>query len=313
MTSMLRRSGSNSGSKSLDHEPSSPAEEQVKVNELRAALGPLTGRAEIYATDACLKRYLRARNWNVKKSEKMLRDTLHWRSVYKPEEIRWADVAKEHETGKMYRANFLDKQGQTLLAMHPVRQNTSEMDGQIKHLVYCLENAILNLPIGQEQMIWLVDFRGWGIKYTIPIKTAREATNILQNHYPEQLHVAILFSPPFVFEAFWMIVKPFLDPKTFRKVKFVYSKNSESMKQLDGLLLKDRLKDILDNPTHYNHEEYAKLMEQDDMKSTAYWKIGEGQPQNGDLPDPGSMIKLEDSTEVKNQHPKPVLNGETPA
>jgi hypothetical protein len=31
MTSMLRKSGSNSGSKSLEHEPSSPAEEQVKV------------------------------------------------------------------------------------------------------------------------------------------------------------------------------------------------------------------------------------------------------------------------------------------
>jgi hypothetical protein len=79
------------------------------------------------------------------------------------------------------------------------------MDGHIKHLVYCLENAILNLPIGQEQMMWLVDFRGWGIKYTIPIKTAREATNILQNHYPERLYVAILFSPPRVFEAFWMV------------------------------------------------------------------------------------------------------------
>jgi hypothetical protein len=107
-------------------------------------------------------------------------------------------------------------------------------------------------------------------------------------------------------------VKPFLDPKTFHKVKFVYPNNSESMKHLDGLLLKDKLKDILDNPTDYNHEQYAKLMEQDDMKSTAYWKIGEGQFQNGDLPDPGSMIKLEDSTEVKNQHPKPVLYGETP-
>jgi hypothetical protein len=79
------------------------------------------------------------------------------------------------------------------------------MDGHIKHLVYCLENAILNLPIGQEQMIWLVDFRGWGMKYTIPIKTAREATNILQNHYPERLHVAILFSPPRAFETFWMV------------------------------------------------------------------------------------------------------------
>ncbi len=85
------------------------------------------------------------------------------------------------------------------------------------------------------------------------------------------------------------------------------------MKQLDGLLLKDKLKDMLDNPTDYNHEEYAKLMEQDDMKSTAYWKIGEGQPQNGDLPDPGSMIKLEGSTEAKNQHLKPALDGEIPA
>jgi hypothetical protein len=97
MTSMLRKSGSNSGSKSLDYEPSSPAEEQVKVNELRAALGPLTRRAEIFATDACLRRYLRARNWNVKKSEKMLRDTLHWRSVYKPEEIRWVCLSKTLE------------------------------------------------------------------------------------------------------------------------------------------------------------------------------------------------------------------------
>jgi hypothetical protein len=100
MTSVLRKSRSNSGSRSLDHEPSPPAEEQVKVNELRAALGPLTGRAEIYATDACLKRYLRARNWNVKKSEQMLRGTLHWRSVVKPEEIQWVCLSKTLESCK---------------------------------------------------------------------------------------------------------------------------------------------------------------------------------------------------------------------
>jgi len=84
-------------------------------------------------------------------------------------------------------------------------QNTGEMDGHIKHLVYCVENAILNLPIGQEQIILLADFKGWGIKYSTPIKTAREATNILQNHYPERLHVAILFNPPRVFETFWTV------------------------------------------------------------------------------------------------------------
>lgn len=36
-----------------------------------------------------MRRYLEARNWNVDKSKKMLEDTLKWRSVYKPEKIRW--------------------------------------------------------------------------------------------------------------------------------------------------------------------------------------------------------------------------------
>lgn len=61
----------------------------MQVSELRAAIGPLTGHLEQFADDACLKRYLRARNWNLKKSEKMLKDTLAWRDSYKPEDIRW--------------------------------------------------------------------------------------------------------------------------------------------------------------------------------------------------------------------------------
>ena len=60
-----------------------------QVKELREALGPLTGRAAIFCTDDCLRRYLRARNWNVHNAEKMLRDTLAWRNEYRPEEITW--------------------------------------------------------------------------------------------------------------------------------------------------------------------------------------------------------------------------------
>jgi len=42
-----------------------------------------------FCDDACLRRYLEARNWNVDKAKKMLEETLKWRSIYKPEEIRW--------------------------------------------------------------------------------------------------------------------------------------------------------------------------------------------------------------------------------
>lgn len=63
-----------------------------QVQSLRAALGELTEDASQYTTDACLRRYLRARNWSVKRAEKMLRETLEWRATYKPEKIRWVST-----------------------------------------------------------------------------------------------------------------------------------------------------------------------------------------------------------------------------
>lgn len=61
----------------------------MQINEVRKLLGPLSGRLSIYCSDASIARHLRARNWNVKKATKMLKETLKWRAEYKPEEIRW--------------------------------------------------------------------------------------------------------------------------------------------------------------------------------------------------------------------------------
>lgn len=61
----------------------------MQVNELRAAIGSLSGRSLQYCTDACLRRYLEARNWNIDKSKKMVGESLKWRLTFKPEEIRW--------------------------------------------------------------------------------------------------------------------------------------------------------------------------------------------------------------------------------
>jgi len=79
------------------------------------------------------------------------------------------------------------------------------MENQMRHFVYILENALLDLPPGQEQMAWLIDFTGWSITNNVPLKSARETINILQNHYPERLAIAFLYNPPRVFEAFWKV------------------------------------------------------------------------------------------------------------
>ncbi|GAV58876.1 CRAL_TRIO domain-containing protein/CRAL_TRIO_N domain-containing protein, partial [Cephalotus follicularis] len=272
-----------------------------QVKELKAAIGQLSGRSAQYCTDACLRRYLEARSWNVDKSKKMLEETLKWRSTYKPEEIHWRQVAVEGETGKVYRAGFHDRHGRTVLILRPGMQNTTSLDNQIRHLVYLIENAILNLPEDQEQMSWLIDFTGLSLSTSVPIKSARDTINILQNHYPERLAIAFLYNPPRIFEAFWKIVKYFLDAKTFQKVKFVYPKNTDSVELMRSFFDEENLPTEFGGKAklQYDHEEFSKLMTQDDVKSAKFWGLDD-KPQsmsNGHsgaemVPEPVSLAPL---------------------
>lgn len=63
-----------------------------QISELKAALGTLSASGEKYCSEACLRRYLEARNWNVAKSRKMLEESLKWKAAYKPEDIRWVNL-----------------------------------------------------------------------------------------------------------------------------------------------------------------------------------------------------------------------------
>ncbi|KAK3430608.1 hypothetical protein EUGRSUZ_E02517 [Eucalyptus grandis] len=54
----------------------------------------------------------------------MLDETLKWRSAFKPEEIRWEEVAIEGEIGKVYRASFHDRYGRSVLILRLGMQNT---------------------------------------------------------------------------------------------------------------------------------------------------------------------------------------------
>ncbi|KAI3451705.1 hypothetical protein Pfo_008370 [Paulownia fortunei] len=261
--------------RSHNHQEINTAERDAKVTQLRDAVGPLSGRSLKFCTDACLRRYLEARNWKLDKAQKMLEETIKWRSAYKPEEIRWHEVAHEGETGKVSKANFHDRNGRTVLIMRPGKQNTASPEGNIRHLVYLMENAILNLPEGQEQMSWLIDFNGWSLNTNVPIKTARDIIYILQNHYPERLAIVVLYSPPRIFEAFWKVVKYFVDQKTFQKIKFVYPNNKDSLEVMKSFFDTENLPSEFGGKAtlKYDHEEFSRLMAQDDVKTAKFWGL----------------------------------------
>ncbi|KAH9756657.1 CRAL-TRIO domain-containing protein [Citrus sinensis] len=218
-----------------------PSEEQQrKINEVRRLLGLLSGRLSIYCSDASIARHLRAQNWNVKKATKMLKETLKWRAEYKPEEIRWDEIANEAETGKIYRSNYVDKYGRAVLVMRPSCQNTKSTKGQIRYLVYCMENAILNLPPHQEQMVWLIDFQGFNLS-----------------------HISV------------KVVKPFLELKTQNKVKFVYSDDINTRRIMEDLFDMDQLESAFggNDRVGFNINKYAERMREDDKKMPSFWAM----------------------------------------
>ncbi|XP_047311655.1 phosphatidylinositol transfer protein 3-like [Impatiens glandulifera] len=247
----------------------------AKVSELRDALGPLNGRTLQYCNEACLKRYLEARNWNVDKAKKMLEESIKWRATYKPEEIRWHEVAQVGETGLISKANFQDRDGRSVLIMRPGMQKTKAGEGNLRHLVYLSENVILNLPEDKEQMTWLIDFTGWTMNTNVPISVARDIINVLQNHYPERLGEVILYNPPRIFEAFWKAVKLFVDAKTSKKMKFVYPKRKDCEEVMNSSFDIESLPVEFGGKVHlkYNHEELCREMAMEDVKTAKFWQI----------------------------------------
>ncbi|CAI0447714.1 unnamed protein product [Linum tenue] len=301
MTQGVQKSSSNGFEKHLASE-----EQLEKINEVRRLVGTLSEKLSIYCSDASISRYLRARNWNVKKATKMLKDTIKWRAEYKPEDIRWDEIAKEAETGKIYRSSCTDKHGRPVLVMRPSRQNTKSTKGQIRYLVYCMENAIMNLPPDQEQMVWLIDFDGYNLSH-LSLKVTRETAIVLQNHYPERLGLAILYNPPKFFEPFWMAAKVFLEPKTHNKVKFVYSDVPDSMKIMEAYFDVDHLEPAFggkDSEAGFDIGKYAERMKEDDKMIPSFW-TKEGCPSSASEPAAESgasldTLSLEATTDASN-------------
>ncbi|KAK7290716.1 hypothetical protein RIF29_05323 [Crotalaria pallida] len=259
----------------------SPEEQNAKVGECRKIIGPIADKFPTLCSDSSLLRYLRAQKYSTKKAAKMLKSTMKWRMEFKPDRLKWDDVAQDAAAGTLYRADYLDKQGRIVLVMRPGIQTSNSAAGQIKYLVYCLENAILNLSPNQEQMVWLIDFQGWSAA-SISLKVTKEIAQVLQDHYPERLGLAIFYNPPKIFESFLTMAKPFLEPSTLKKVTFAYPDNPRSCMIIEELFDMDKLETFFGgkNTAGFNYEAYAQKMREDDQKMANFIDSGCSSPSN---------------------------------
>lgn len=184
-------------------------------------------------------RYFRAEKGNSTKAIKKIKYALQWRKDFGVDKLTKAfyedtssdsldpELAKtrsllleEAQTGKMYVRGY-DRNGRAVIYMRPRNENTKNVDGNLRNVVYSLERAIACTSKNDfEKLVIILDLGGWTMKNAVPLSTSKKFLHILQECYPERLFKIYICQAPLIFRAFWNLIKPFLDPVTKAKAAF---------------------------------------------------------------------------------------------
>jgi hypothetical protein len=90
----------------------------------------------------------------------------------------------------------------------------------------------------KDKAIVLYDYSGYAMKNAPPAAyVRRRLLFILRDHCPERLEHVFVVDAPFIFRAFWAIIKHFIDPITKELVQFI--SGEEEKKQVLGSLISE--------------------------------------------------------------------------
>ena len=169
-------------------------------SRLKSSNLTLTPSEQAWMDNACLQRFLSARNKNQEKAYQMLKSCLEWRRHFRIEQLllnynqglthpntTYETIKNEGETGKIIVLHQMTKNNQAVLLLRPGFENSSNSENQIKFLVWSLEKASLH-----SKWIVIVDYQKYSFRNAVSINTAKETVHILQNCYPERLEKAFL-------------------------------------------------------------------------------------------------------------------------
>ncbi|QLQ79383.1 hypothetical protein HG537_0C00300 [Torulaspora globosa] len=213
-----------------DPELKLPTTEKNQSGKLEA----LTDNEKAWLTRECFLRYLRATKWVLKDCIDRISQSIAWRREFgishmgeeNGDELTAEEVAPENETGKQVVLGY-ENEARPILYLKPGRQNTKTSHRQVKHLVFMLERVIDFMPVGQDSLALLIDFKEYSDVPKVasnskipPLGVGKEVLHILQTHYPERLGKALLTNIPWLAWTFLKLIHPFIDPLTREKLVF---------------------------------------------------------------------------------------------
>ena len=142
--------------------------------------------------------------------------------------------------------------------------NAWEEEIYIMGNIYMMERALActerKTNGNKDKIIVLYDYNGYAMKNSPPPLIVKHLLSDLREHWPERLEHVFVIDAPFIFRAFWAIIKHFIDPITSHLVQFI---SGEDQKKL----LMDLISEDQAAPYMYKN---GKDIEEADMKAFFY-------------------------------------------
>ncbi|XP_045023326.1 SEC14-like protein 2 [Daphnia magna] len=199
--------------------------------------------------DAYLARWLIARDFDLTKAEKMLRNSLEWRRRYKIDSLR-EDFKPPDVLRKYFSAGFVG-QDKLQSPLWITRYGKSDMKGILRsskkkdfvmYVVYLVETSIWRVmsdpqkykrspgAIVQTTIIFdLEDLSMQHITNKQAVDAAIKIIQIYEANYPECLSRVFVINAPKIFSIGYPILKPFIHERTRNKIK-IFGHDSKQWK-----------------------------------------------------------------------------------
>eukprot|EP00239_Pterosperma_sp_CCMP1384_P001433 CAMPEP_0197849896 /NCGR_PEP_ID=MMETSP1438-20131217/13606_1 /TAXON_ID=1461541 /ORGANISM="Pterosperma sp., Strain CCMP1384" /LENGTH=306 /DNA_ID=CAMNT_0043462791 /DNA_START=118 /DNA_END=1038 /DNA_ORIENTATION=+ len=238
-------------------------------------------------TDSCLWRFLVANGKKVKVARKQVKEMMLWRKKRTPHTIRATEIEHQAVTGKVA-IRGLDKYKRPVVVLDNSKENTKDLDGQMRFLAWSLERSQRCMMDGVEKQVVFIHLAEFSMMNTPPMAATKETIHMLQTCFAETLGHAVLYQCGYVFKMFFEGLKMLIDPKTASKIITItgdVSANSpndslmrnligDNWKELTGAEQKKLKKNISPG---YNHEEHWKKVVEEEE---AYFKQVAAHQQN---------------------------------
>lgn len=186
-------------------------------------------------TDAFLLRWLRARDFDVAKAERLYRNDLQWRKDNGVDDLlqtyKIPDSVKENFPGVVIHP-CKDKRPMWIIpSCVDIKSFVTALTPAVvqRHIVFMLEHleSLKRSSSGEmdkelESQYLVIDFDRFSLLQVYSLQAMKTVTDMLktiEEHYPECLEKCIPINVPYFFPIFWQLVRPFLSQRTVDKVE----------------------------------------------------------------------------------------------